>query len=75
MAIIDITGVLLVDNQVASILAQAAHAVRLLGARVLLTGIRPEIAQTLIGLGVDLSEIDTYATLQSGMAFANRSMN
>jgi rsbT co-antagonist protein RsbR len=75
VAIIDITGVAVVDTQVANILVHTAQAVRLLGARVLLTGMRPEIAQTLIALGVDLSGIDTYATLQSGIAFANRSMN
>lgn len=75
VAIIDITGVSVVDTQVANILMQAAQAVRLLGARVLLTGMRPEIAQTLIGLGVDLSGIDSYATLQRGIALANRPMN
>lgn len=75
VAIIDITGVSVVDTQVANILVGAAQAVRLLGARVVLTGLRPEIAQTLIGLGVDLSGIDTYATLQSGIAFATRPMN
>jgi rsbT co-antagonist protein RsbR len=51
-------------------LIRAAQAVKLLGARVVLTGIRPEIAQTLIGLGLDLSGITTRATLQSGIAFA-----
>jgi rsbT co-antagonist protein RsbR len=67
-AIIDITGVSVVDTQVANALLQAALAVRLLGARVILTGIRPEVAQTLVGLGVDLSGIDTRATLQDGIA-------
>jgi anti-anti-sigma factor len=67
-AIIDITGVSVVDTQVANALIQAAQAVRLLGARVVLTGIRPEVAQTLVGLGVDLSVIDTRASLQDGIA-------
>jgi rsbT co-antagonist protein RsbR len=67
-AIIDITGVSVVDTQVANALLQAAQAVRLLGARVVLTGIRPEVAQTLVGLGVDLSVIDTRASLQDGVA-------
>jgi rsbT co-antagonist protein RsbR len=75
VAIIEITGVPVVDTQVANILGQAAQAVRLLGARVVLTGIRPEIAQTLIGLGVDLAGIDTTATLQSGITFANSRLN
>jgi PAS domain S-box-containing protein len=69
-AILDITGVQVVDTQVANALIRAAHAVTLLGAQVVLTGIRPEIAQTLIGLGVDMRGITTRATLQSGIAFA-----
>jgi len=69
-AILDITGVPIVDTQVANALLRAAQAVKLLGARVVLTGIRPEIAQTLVGLGLDLNGIVTRATLQSGIAFA-----
>jgi len=69
-AILDITGVLVVDTQVANALLQAAQAVRLLGARVILTGVRPEVAQTLVGLGVDLRGIITRSTLQSGIADA-----
>jgi ABC-type sugar transport system substrate-binding protein len=69
-AILDITGVLVVDTQVANALVRAAQAVKLLGARVVLTGIRPEVAQTLVGLGVDLSGIVTLGTLQSGVAYA-----
>ena len=70
VAILDITGVPLVDTQVANALLQAAQSVRLLGAQVLITGIRPEVAQTLVGLGVDLSLIVTRATLQDGIAYA-----
>jgi PAS domain S-box-containing protein len=70
MAILDITGVPVVDAHVANGLILAAQAVRLLGARVILTGIRPEVAQTLVGLGVDLSDIITHSTLQSGIAYA-----
>jgi PAS domain S-box-containing protein len=70
VAILDITGVPLVDTQVAKSLLTAAQAVRLLGARVVLTGIRPEVAQTLVGLGVDLGGIVTHSTLQSGIAYA-----
>jgi rsbT co-antagonist protein RsbR len=69
-AILDITGVQVVDTQVANALLRAAQAVKLLGARVVLTGIRPEIAQTLVGLGLDMGGITTRATLQSGIAFA-----
>lgn len=68
IAILDITGVPLVDAQVANALLQAAQAVRLLGAQVILTGIRPEVAQTLVGLDVDLRAIMTHSTLQSCIA-------
>lgn len=68
--IIDITGVSVVDTQVANALIRAAQAVKLLGARVILTGIRPEVAQTLVNLGVDLFGIMTRGTLQSGIAEA-----
>lgn len=70
IAILDITGVLVVDTQVANGLIQAAQAVRLLGAEVVLTGIRPEIAQTLVGLGVDLQGIVTESSLQRGIMYA-----
>jgi anti-anti-sigma factor len=69
IAIIDITGVNLVDTQVAHVLLQAARAVKLLGAQVVLTGLRPEVAQTLVSLGVDLSDIVTRGALQSGIAY------
>lgn len=69
-AILDITGVTVVDTQVASALIRAAQAARLLGTQVILTGIRPEVAQTLIGLGTDLSSVLTQGNLQSGIALA-----
>lgn len=72
LAIIDITGVNVVDTQVAQALIQAARAVKLLGAQVVLTGLRPEVAQTLVSLGVDLSDIVTRGTLQSGIAYGLR---
>ncbi|NTV62056.1 MAG: PAS domain S-box protein [Oscillochloris sp.] len=68
VAILDITGVPVVDTQVANGLIRAAQAVRLLGTQVILTGIRPEVAQTLVGLGVDLRGMITHSTLQSGIA-------
>jgi len=73
VAIIDITGLLIVDTQVASSLIQVAQAIKLLGAQVILTGIRPEIAQTLVGLGINLDDIVTRSTLQTGIAYALRS--
>jgi rsbT co-antagonist protein RsbR len=71
VAILDITGVPVVDTQVANTLIHAAQAVKLLGAQVVLTGIRPEVAQTLVSLGTNLSGIVTRSTLQSGIAYAN----
>jgi PAS domain S-box-containing protein len=70
IAILDITGVPVVDTQVAKTLLIAAQGVRLLGAEIVLTGIRPEVAQALVGLGVDLGSIVTRSTLQRGIAYA-----
>ena len=70
IAIVDITGVSLVDSHVASALVRSAQAVKLLGAEVILTGIRAEVAQTLVSLGLDLSGLVTRSTLQSGIAYA-----
>lgn len=72
LAILDITGLPVVDSQVANALLQAAQAVKLLGAEVLLTGIGPEVAQTLIGIGADLSGLRTPGTLQAGITYALR---
>jgi anti-anti-sigma factor len=73
LVILDITGVAMVDTQVAQSFIHAAQAVQLLGARVMLTGIQPHIAQTLVSLGVDLSNILTRGSLQSGIAAALQS--
>lgn len=72
IAILDITGVSVVDTQVANALVQTAQAVKLLGAQVILTGIGSTMAQTLIHLGADLSSIQTRGSLQSGIAYAMR---
>lgn len=68
--ILDITGVQVVDTQVANAFIRTAQAVKLIGARIMITGIQPEMAQTLIQLGIDLSGIQTHGTLQSGIAAA-----
>lgn len=70
VAILDITGVKVIDTQIAGALFQSAKAARLLGAQVMLTGINPEIAQTLIHLGIEFHEVVTRATLQEGIAYA-----
>ncbi len=73
-AILDITGVPVVDTQVANTLLRAAQTVKLLGVQVIITGIRPEVAQMLIRLGIDLSGIITRSSLQRGIAFALQQM-
>lgn len=73
-ALIDITGVPVVDTQVAAIFMRCVQAVRLLGAQVVITGIRPEIAQTLVGLDVDMREMVTMASLQEGIAYASQNL-
>lgn len=70
--IIDITGVPIVDTQVANALIQATQTVKLLGATVILSGIRPEVAQTLVGLGINLSTLSPQATLQSAISYSMR---
>jgi rsbT co-antagonist protein RsbR len=72
IVILDITGVSIVDTQVADAFIRASQAVSLLGAQVVLTGIRPEVAQTLVQLGVDLRSIITRGTLQDGITYALR---
>jgi anti-anti-sigma regulatory factor len=65
--IFDITGVPIVDTHVAQVLIQTASALRLLGAEVLLVGIRPEVAQTMIALNIDLGTVVTYADLREAI--------
>jgi rsbT co-antagonist protein RsbR len=62
-----VTGVPVVDTQVAGGIIRIAQAAGLLGARALLVGIRPDVAQAIVGPGLDLSSITTYASLQSGI--------
>jgi rsbT co-antagonist protein RsbR len=62
--IIDITGVPVVDSQVAQGLLMMVHSAQLLGAEVLLVGIRPEVAQTIVGIGIDLQSLPTFRDLQ-----------
>ncbi len=68
IVIIDVTGVLTLDAASADALVRAAGAAQLLGARVILSGIRPDVAQTLVRLGLDLGGIATRGSLASAFA-------
>ncbi|RKQ30930.1 RsbT co-antagonist protein RsbRA [Oceanobacillus halophilus] len=70
VVLIDITGVPVVDTMVAHHLIQAAEAVRLIGAKCILVGIRPEIAQTIVNLGINLTDFPTKSTLKKGFLTA-----
>jgi rsbT co-antagonist protein RsbR len=70
IAIIDITGVPTVDTLVAQHLLKTVAAARLMGADCIISGIRPQIAQTIVHLGVDLSEVETKATLADAFHLA-----
>jgi rsbT co-antagonist protein RsbR len=75
IAIIDITGVPTVDTLVAQHLLRTVAAARLMGADCIISGIRPQIAQTIIHLGVDLSDVSTKATLADAFQLALRRTN
>ena len=75
VVLLDITGVPVVDTMVAHHIIQAADAVRLVGAKCMLVGIRPEIAQTIVTLGINLNDFTTTSTLQRGMQEALRLTN
>lgn len=70
VALIDVTGVPTIDSRTAQYLIETISAVHLLGAEVVLTGIRPEIARTLVQLGTDLSNVNTRSSFSAGLLFA-----
>ena len=75
IAIIDITGVPTVDTLVAQHLLKTVAAARLMGADCIVSGIRPQIAQTIVHLGVDLQDVITKATLADAFGIALRRLN
>jgi rsbT co-antagonist protein RsbR len=75
IAIIDITGVPTVDTLVAQHLLKAVAAARLMGAECIISGIRPQIAQTMVHLGVELQEVATKSTLADAFAVALKRTN
>ena len=70
--IIDITGVPAVDTQVAQHLLKTVMAARLMGAECIVSGIRPQIAQTIVALGIEFGDIPTKATLADALRTAIR---
>jgi rsbT co-antagonist protein RsbR len=70
IAIIDITGVPTVDTLTAQHLLKTVTAARLMGAECIISGIRPQIAQTIVHLGVDLGDVTTKASLADAFAIA-----
>lgn len=72
VVVIDITGVAAMDSHVANHLVLTVEASRLLGATVIVTGLSPEIAQTLVNIGVDLGKMKTVGDLQGGIEEAER---
>jgi rsbT co-antagonist protein RsbR len=71
-AIIDITGVPAVDTQVAQHILKTVMAARLMGAECIISGIRPQIAQTIVALGIEFGDILTKATLADALRHAVR---
>ncbi|MFD0795238.1 STAS domain-containing protein [Mucilaginibacter litoreus] len=74
VAILDISGVPTVDSLVAQHLLKTVSATRLMGAECIISGIRPEIAQTIVHLGIDLSTIVTKASLASALVYAFKTL-
>lgn len=70
VAILDITGVPTVDSAVANHILKTIASVKLLGAECVVTGIRPEVAQTIVHLGVDLTGVQTLSNLSEGLKWA-----
>lgn len=68
--ILDISGVAVLDAQTAQLIIRLVRSVRLLGTKMLLVGISPENARTIVALGIDLSGLETLGTLQDGLAKA-----
>ncbi|WP_437796969.1 STAS domain-containing protein [Sorangium sp. So ce693] len=73
-AILDLTGVEVVDTRVASHLIQLITAIRLLGADGIVAGIKPTVAQTMVALGLDLSQLNTQRNLRAALNYAIRAM-
>jgi rsbT co-antagonist protein RsbR len=73
--VIDITGVPAVDSKIANHILQTVDAARLMGARVIVTGLSPDVAQALVYIGVDLARLKTVGDLQGGIEEADKILN
>jgi rsbT co-antagonist protein RsbR len=72
VVVMDVTGVATIDSRVANHLLQTVAAARLMGATVIVTGLSAEVAQSLVGLGIDLSQLNTVGDLQGGIEEGER---
>jgi rsbT co-antagonist protein RsbR len=70
--VLDVTGVPIVDSQVAQGLLNVVYACRLLGAQTILVGIRPEVAQAMVSVGIDMQAVHTFSDLQSALSRLER---
>jgi rsbT co-antagonist protein RsbR len=74
MVVMDITGVATIDSRVANHILQTVTAARLMGAKVIVTGISAPVAQSLVALGIELNGLDTVGDLQGGIELAERNL-
>ena len=72
VVVMDVTGVATIDSRVANHLLQTVAAARLMGATVIVTGLSAEVAQSLVSLGIDLSQLNTVGDLQGGIEEGER---
>jgi anti-anti-sigma factor len=72
--ILDLTGVPVIDEEVAQALTRLPRAAQLLGTQVIIVGISPEVAQSIVHQGIDMGLITTFADLQSGVQYALSSL-
>lgn len=75
VVIIDITGVPVVDTAVANHLLRTVRAIKLIGGKCVLVGVRPEIAQTIVRLNLSFTDLDTASTLNKGLDLAHKMLN
>jgi rsbT co-antagonist protein RsbR len=72
--IMDATGVGTIDSAVAANILKTSRAVKMLGSQMIFTGIKPDIAMTMVHLGIDLEDVVTRATLEEGIEYALNAM-